>query len=393
MTAELSVAAKALTDHARTTAGGAIGADALSRYLPRLVIPAADWGTLPFGPEVNARWSTAIAHRITETTAARDLLNTIASGLLAAANDYSQTDTDLAVDLAHTTALDGDSDLRPLLSRQYSPSATVTPGPGVDFTSIRTGDDLPEPLDPTVHLDSTGRDAMLAFRSEHLGTLERAEELLRDADRLDFKAPSQYLGEVAEVRPGAVRNRAQLLRVVSANLTEINAETQASATTLNTYWQGGQGVESFTDRSAVTTEFLAELAGRLGWLYTDGTGLWQLLDGLLQGITDDAQAHLDSVQDSRIGRIRSAVELVEEIGSRTLTTEGGPDLLWGNLSSEDTDAAIQVLYKRVWYLANAFDTTMSKAAQGLDTLIDNATHPQIAIPGSPSEDSPPDPVA
>lgn len=381
----LSIPAQNLAEYAARRTEDAVIGDAVHSLLGQLAVPYKYWGELTFAAQLDSRWHLAIDNRKREVVAIRDRFSDTSAGLLQAAADYSATDIAAAANIAHTSSISADSSLRPLLGN-YTASARLSASPGdttatVNLPALRIKTELPKSLD-TQNLDTTGRSAMLSFRNEHLGTIKHAEQLLRGAKRLDFIAPSEYLSRLNDVCPGAIRHSADAAETIAANLNDVNAQVATDTEGLCEQWQGSEASVALNNHSKLLMKYLAEHIDHMNWLHDQGTVSWQTLDGLLQDVADDAQSHIDTVHNSRIGRIAEAIELVQEAmsfsmagNSQQCTTGPATRQSWAAMSSTDVDATVQVLYKRVWYLSHAFGNSVDKAAQTAQSLIDNSSRP------------------
>lgn len=386
MTANLSVAAQSLAAYARSNGEESLAIDGVVRLLSILELPAGALDGLSDGAAVVNRWAQTLTDRGIEAEAVRDRLADTAAALTRVAGDFADIDVDTAIRLRDAAAGD---EYASAVRHGYHDVVTLAPG-GIDFDSAREGDPPTELLDDDT--DTPGHHAMQAFRTEHLTTLQRAETLLREADRLDFTAPTQYLAALEPLKPGVIRRRADLASWAARRVGDCAAAVTDRTVALREGWTGGRAIDAVGDHADGTRGHLGELTGELDWLAGEAEQLWRLLDGLCADLASDAESHVERVNGSRIGRIAAAVELVEE--TRNYTVDGEGDLLWGSLTTHDDDAIVQVLYKRVWYLANAFGNSVDRTNQALRTLVDTTAHPADPAPrADPGENWPPAPAA
>jgi uncharacterized protein YukE len=359
---KLSIALRALAEHSGACAEHARLADAAARYLSELTLPSDTWGEFGFSSTLDERWAASIDARSGDLAELHQRIHGAHQTLRAAAEAYADVEDEHGHHIRVHVNPDSASADAPGDARGDLPDATH---PGPDAAPV-----LP---DPTVNRDCPGGEALLACREENLSTLKRAEDLLDESGRLDFTAPSVYLRRLAGLRPGAIGGRSTALTALSSALDTMRHDLTGGGDALADSWEGASA-ESFAAHNAATGERLDGVVDSLAWHASEAEELWRLLDGLARDVAEAVWGRVETVGASRITRIRSAVSLVEDARGYTLDAPAAHPI-WGSLSDGEMDAAVQVLYKRVWYLANAMSRLVADAGDSAAQRLDPAHRP------------------
>lgn len=345
---ELSMNPESLVDFVRGHRDDADATETMAGYLPGLVMTRADWGDLEFSGGLHERWTAALTHRGEALDRLRERMSEGSQSVIRAAAEFAELDASgarrLRVVLDETDSQASGQSEAERLADGRELLAELAGAAGLSGL----------PTAP-VNRESPGSEELMSCRAEHLTTLERAEGLLRDGGLLDFTAPSEYLRRLAPMRPGTVGGRVDPLSTLACYLDEILARHETDASRLTANWRGEAG-EAFGDHARITAESLRDSSADLRRLSGEAEELWRLLDTLLHDVAEAIWGRVAAVGESRIARIGAAVELVDDVNGFA-----GTPTLWGGLSADEVDAAIELLYKRVWYLSDAMATLVSAA--------------------------------
>lgn len=368
----MSVTPGLLIEYVRKHHDDAGAAGELAGYLSRLRVPGAAWGELPFATELDERVTTAIEERVTRLARSRERLSGVPDWLNRAAADFAASDVE-ATRALRAAAGEYSSDMDPV-EPDGQEAVGATDDAHAILAEIAAAAGLVALADPPADRESPGSEELMSCRAEHISTLEQAEGLLRERGLLDFTAPSRYLRQLATVRPGTVGGRVEPLSTLSGYVDGMGARLTADAARLSRQWEG-ETAAAFDDSTTGTAEALTDTAADLSWLATETEALWRLLDTLMHDVAEAVWSRVEAVGDSRIARIRTAVDLVED--ANVLAADTDATVLWGGLSAEEVDAALQVLYKRVWYLANAMTGLVSTARDDAARLFEPGDRPPV----------------
>lgn len=369
----MSVTPGLLIEYVRKHHDDAGAAGELAGYLSRLKVPGAAWGELPFATELDERVATVIEERVAKLDRSRRRLSGVPDWLSRAAADYAASDVE-ATRILRAAAGEYSSDVDSAESVDSHDAVGATADAHAILAEIAATAGLVSLADPPADRESPGSEELMSCRAEHISTLEQAEGLLRQRGLLDFTAPSQYLRQLATVRPGTVGGRVEPLSTLSGYVDGMGARLTADAARLSRQWEGDTAA-AFDDSTTGTAEALTDTAADLSWLASETEALWRLLDTLMHDVAEAVWSRVETVGDSRIARIRTAVDLVED--ANVLAADTDATVLWGGLSDEEVDAALQVLYKRVWYLANAMTGLVSTARDDAARLFEPGERPPV----------------
>lgn len=326
----LSVQAQALVRQATGRYSDALACAAIGNYVNQMgAVPDDAWGKFPWVPTWRQQWHDAIADRVKEAGYASERLDDVGQTLYQVAADYSHSDIQVA---ANFSAIDSSPIMPYINALDHPQGATAHPGGHLALSAASVGgnvavpvpDDTPEghelnnaardgSLNATemwpagtdlsqtpsgklrTEMMTEGRRKLWEFLNTWSGQLVQAEKIANQWGVAPQRSCMDTINEAKDAWPGAIANRANLLKLGANAYRDLKENMAAQVKDLQQYWNSPGASGAYCIYADTLGSYYEKIASNLQWLGEEGEKAATTIDNLQLSYANLGYEHMDII--------------------------------------------------------------------------------------------------